>query len=203
MIVVFGAPGSGKTTQIKKLQQSLAGFDVAYQLEPTVGVSELVHAVYDKKPGAVFNLQTHVLTQRCIDYTQVGEKKLIADGHFTTDYRMFVVPHIESGALAGDELARYSTHFKQVLAAFSNTFSRITTLIFIKVNGPVAAKRVAERNSMAESGVDTAVFEKMAERAIAVVRSLNDVPVVEIDGDQPIDVVHAEIVKIVRESLAK
>jgi len=198
MIVVFGPPGSGKTTQLKKLESALSHMQIKYQLEPTDGVSDLVRAVYAHEPGSVFRLQTHILQQRCAGYEAASGSPLIADGHIVTDYLMFVEPHVLSGALAGDELARYNLHYRQVRAAYGATYNNIDLLVFLKISGAVAAKRIAERTSSGEAGVDPLVFEAMAERAIKVAQMAPARKIVEIDGDRSVDEIHTDILKAVQ-----
>jgi deoxyadenosine/deoxycytidine kinase len=186
MIVLFGAPGSGKTTQVLKLATALV--DVQCEVEPTDGVKELIAGVYAKEPGAPFKLQSHVLEQRCKTYLahqSQKDKLMIADGHILTDYLMFVEAHLESGAISGDERVVYLRNYNQALADFKDTCAKIDVLIFLDVMSESAAKRVAKRESIAEAGVDAAVFEDFVEKAKWIATSFPQDKLVIIDGDDP------------------
>lgn len=171
MIVLFGAPGSGKTTQLRRL----TGYDC--QVEPTDDIPHLIADMYAGLPGAVYALQTEVLARRCAGYGS-ATRTMVGDGHIETDYLMYVGAHIASGALAGDELVQY----ERQLADARAIAPRIELLIFLKVSGDVAANRVARRMSAGEKGVDRACIAELAARAERVVAALT-VPVVTVDAD--------------------
>lgn len=195
MIVIFGAPGSGKTTQVQMLAKRLSC--VRCEIEPTDGVKSLIGEVYAKKPGAAFRLQMHVLEKRRETYKRLRDERddvlLIVDGHILTDYQMFVEPHFDSGAFDDEEKVVYLKHFEQALLEFQEAWQTIEKVVYLDASCVVAADRVSLRSSSAEAGVDPTVFEEFARSARRVVATFPDPSVIRVNADLDAESVNEKI----------
>lgn len=199
MIVIFGAPGSGKTTQVLKLAKSLQ--HVQCEVEPTDGVQELVADMYAEKPSAAFNLQMHVLKQRSkvyYEHQKQRDKLLIVDGHINSDYLMFVTPHYAAGNIAGEEKKVYEEQFWGVRKVLGPDVDKIDVFIFLDANPDVTTSRIASRDSLAEANVKPAVFADLVTRARTIPPKFVAPKVFTVDANLGEDQVHEQILAILK-----
>jgi deoxyadenosine/deoxycytidine kinase len=201
MIVIFGAPGSGKTTQARKLADALVNGYCA--VEPTDGVAPLINDVYMKVPGAAFKLQTHVLKNRLDTYIERCGKlqAFVADGHIMTDFPMFVSPRIQSGQFTHDEKEEYLAKYFAAISYFVAAYSKINLLIFLDASGKTTARRIELRDSGAETGVDPEVFDNYVKQANEVLSGVIAVQKAVINAEEDENTVHTNILAAVSQKL--
>lgn len=204
-IVIFGAPGAGKTTQIAELAALADGVDsgakFAFLHEPTKDeqARKLLAALYSPKPpaSAVYDLQTYVLSERARQYRAMAQRcahvprtYLFVDGHVATDYSLYACPAIHSGKMSAAESAAYEEAYAAALSgpdAAPPWIIRPWCFIYLRLPPPIAAHRVAERDNVEERGVDESLFAALARRADRVAKKLGQLglTVHTIDAEQP------------------
>ena len=194
MIVIFGPPGSGKTTQVELLR----GDPEKYLClgEPTEDVLELVNDVYLKVPGAAFKLQMHVLESRCRGYREAeteSTKCVVGDGHVLSDFAMYASPRISGGEFSESEKRDYMQAFLQATCGLDSKRPFVDLFIYLKIGRDEAACRVALRDSLGEKDIDRETFVGFVDRAEQFVATLDRHRLMTLDGTEEAAVLHEKI----------
>ncbi len=194
VIVVFGAPATGKTTLLQRIKNEPLQGKVYYTTidEPThePHIVELLRQMYNETEAVVragnsvaYRVQSEIMSERARLYREFAETSkamkeirsaahagaktlvVVCDGHLLTDDKLYAASKADSGQISSDQLRIYETHKAAFLREMHSSFAR--PLAFIELvlddeSGQTHARRISERDSVAEAGVPADIFARLA-----------------------------------------
>lgn len=193
IVVVFGAPATGKTTLLKGLKKEPAHGSFYYTTidEPTHAphIVALLRQMYTETDEAVraglsvaTQVQNEIMEERARLYNKftescppdiwralranAGTLVVVCDGHLLTDDKLYVASKVASGQISADQLAVYEKRKEELVHELHAAFARplgFVELALVDKTGETHVRRIAQRDSVAEAGLPPAVFARLAQ----------------------------------------
>ena len=187
--VVWGAPGTGKTTLLKNLESAddIAGFRICTVAEPTddAKIKKLIKEAYcgDKAAEVAAYVQNMIMEARHASYVYFVENRLekerqaasaenkdllvVCDGHIITDELVYVRSKHASEQISDSQLLKYWQRRRELERVGPSIFAKPTCFVQLRIDddddGQKHWHRVCvERNTGVESDVPPSVFAHLA-----------------------------------------
>lgn len=203
VVTVFGAPGVGKTTLVNDLNrraQNSPTYYVAIE-EPTNAphIVELLLRMYGNESAtAAIDAQLAILEERAAQMQHFASDELprhidaaraanctnlvvVCDGHPLTD-QLYMSAKVETGAITAEQAADYDLRRAALLEQLPRQFATplgVIEMALVDQSGQSHARRIARRDTVAERGVNPAVFAHLASHSHQTLLQLAKRPGVE------------------------
>lgn len=201
LISFEGIDGCGKTTQAVLLKEALEkmGFDVIILKEPTNGFyGSKIREILTKSKTSAFNTSQEVYKLFILDRKENVEKRILPalkEGKIVIMDRYFISTIAYQGA-AGIPISQI------VKDNMKFPIPDVIFILDIPINEAVERLRTGRRN-LDTFEINKEFLEKVRELYLKMPEVLKNADVIIIDGKKEINEIHDEIMKKVKEILAK
>lgn len=153
-------------------------------------IVDLLRQMYNETEAVVhagnsvaYRVQSEIMSERARlyrDFTDAGKAMtemwaavragaetlvVVCDGHLLTDDKLYAGSKAASGQISADQMHMYETHKAVFLREMHGSFARPLAFVELALDdesGETHARRISERDSIAEAGVPASVFARLA-----------------------------------------